>query len=281
MKVFTLGKGLIAGHLPYPKITDRIETVEDIDRIFEQYKPDVLVNAIGFCGSPNVDECENRKTDTYTANVTIPSLLARRCEQKNIHLIHFGSGCVFFGKSPRCAIDHWGEPRTVRDLGWKEDDHANPQSHYSKTKYACDLTIGGLPNITILRLRMPMTARSEPRNFINKIIKYNRVINVPNSVTFVEDLVRCVDWAIDNERMGIWHVTNPEPITAAQVAMEWKKHRPTHEFSLITEQELGDLTVAKRSNCLLNTDKLIEAGFEMTPSLEAMQYCVKSVFDGG
>jgi dTDP-4-dehydrorhamnose reductase len=278
MRIFTLGKGLIASHLPYPKITDRIETVHDIDKIIEKYKPDVLVNGIGFCGTPNVDECENRKTDTYTANVTIPSLLARRAEHHNFHLVHFGSGCIFFGSSPRCEIQY-GERTTVTDLGWKEDDHANPQSHYSKTKYACDLIIGQLPNVTTLRLRMPMTSRSEPRNFINKIIKYSKVIDIPNSMTMIDDLVRCVDWMIQKQKVGIWHVTNPEPITAAQVMREWQKYKTDHKFEIITGAELDAMTIAKRSNCLLNTDKLLDAGFHMTPSEEAVRYCVRQVWN--
>lgn len=274
MKIFTLGNGLIANHLPYEKIPGRIETIQDIDQIIDKYKPDVLINAIGFCGSPNVDECESRKSDTYTANVTIPSMLARRCEKAGIHMVHFGSGCIYFGPSPNISYDF-----DAKDWGWKETDFANPKSYYSKTKYACDLILGEMRNVTTLRLRMPMTSRSEPRNFINKIIKYQKIIDIPNSMTMVDDLVRCVGWVIQNQKFGLYHVTNPDPITAAQVMREWQKYKRDHKFDIITEAELDAMTIAKRSNCIINTDKLNEAGFSMTPSLEAIRYCVKKVWE--
>ncbi len=162
------------------------------------------------------------------------------------------------------------------DEGWKESDFANPKSFYSKTKYACDLTIGEMPNVSILRIRMPVSTRNEERNFINKVRNYSHVIDIPNSMTLMDDLIRCVDFFVKSKTPGIFHVINPQPITAAQVMREFQKYEPEHKFEVIDEGELDKLTIAKRSNCILNGDKLLDAGFTMTPSKEALEACMAS-----
>lgn len=46
------------------------------------------------------------------------------------------------------------------------------------------------PNVLTLRVRMPIVADLVyPRNFITKIIKYNKVVNIPNSMTVLPELI--------------------------------------------------------------------------------------------
>lgn len=281
MKILTLGNGFVADHLPYQKIIERFSSNEKrVQELLGYYKPDVLVNCIGKTGRPNVDWCESNKTETYMANVTLPLMIAEWCEKHSVQLIHIGSGCIYFGESPNHS-DHLVQMMSGRnvaygllDLGWKETDFANPQSFYSKTKYACDLLLGEMPHVTTLRIRMPISTKNDPRNFINKVRGYKQVIDVPNSVTFMDDLVACVDWAIDNSKIGTYHVTNPEPLTAAQVMKEYQKYDSDHKFEIMSVKQLDAMTAAKRSNCILNTDKLNKAGFFMTPSNEALKACM-------
>jgi 3,5-epimerase/4-reductase len=276
MKIITLGNGFIANHLPYEKITTRLDAnIYHIDRLLAVQNPDVVVNCIGRTGRPNIDWCEKHQEETVLANTALPILLAEACSRRNIHFVHIGSGCIYFGSSPRKKIrqnEHgnyeWIEP------GWKETDFANPQSFYSKTKYAADLAIGDLPNTTILRIRMPLSDKNDPRNLINKLRGYNQVINIPNSMTFIDDLVRCVDHVIQQELTGIYHVVNPEPLTATQIMRAYQQYQFNHIFEVIEEEQLNKLTIAKRSNCILNTDKLNQVGFIMTSSKEALDKCM-------
>ncbi len=269
MKIISLGSGFVSDHLNYEKITTRIQPDPVfISYLIDKHKPDVIVNCIGKTGRPNVDWCESNKEETANANVVIPTILAQECKRKNIHLVHIGSGCIFFGKSPNLTHED-------SDSGWKEDDFANPQSFYSKTKYACDLAIGDMDHVTTLRIRMPISTKNNPRNLINKLKGYSKVIDIPNSMTFMDDLVRCIDWIIYNSYTGIYHVTNDEPITAAQIMKEYQKYVPDHKFEVIDEVGLSKLTSAKRSNCILNTDKLKNKGFHLTPSSEVVEKCMK------
>lgn len=267
MKVLTLGGGFVADHLPYQKTTERFSLSKGyIISVLENYKPDVVVNCLGKTGRPNVDWCEANKGATASGNVTLPLLIAEACADLGIHMIQIGSGCIYFGPSP-----YKGHTSAAKDPGWRETDFANPESFYSKTKYACDLMLAPMPHVTTLRIRMPVSDKDVPRNLINKLRGYKQVIDIPNSMTLMSDLVRCIDWAATNRPGGIWHVANPEPLTAARIMQEYQKYVPEHQFEIITERELDHMTTAKRSNCILNTDKLRAAGFKMSSTEEALE----------
>lgn len=306
-KVRVIGSGFVSDHLSYEKIPQRLESLEQIRLILSSYPCDVLINCIGKTGRPNIDWCENNKLETAWANVAIPIALAEECAKRKIKLIQIGSGCIYFGESPHTLSDkindgahawhksdskmpvyqflnmsqeeygHWVEkPQDFsQDTGWQENDSANPKSFYSKSKYSCDFNIGSLPNVATLRIRMPVSTLDTPRNLINKLRGYKQIIDIPNSMTFMDDLVRCIDWVIDQDISGIWHVTNPEPLTAAQIMKEYQKYVPEHQFEIITKERLDALTKAERSNCILDTSKLKNAGFQMTPSQEALEKCMK------
>ncbi len=264
-KILVLGNGFIAQHLPYANCSVRFPYDDRviIKNIINLYNPNIIINCIAKTGSPNIDWNEHNKSITYLANTTFPSILADICLERKIKFIHIGSGCIFNGKSPHL------------DSKWTETDLANPASYYSKTKYATDLIIGDLPNVLILRIRMPISEQNLPRNLINKLSSYSKIISEPNSMTFMSDFVRCIDWAIQNDITGILHVTNPEPLSAVQIMTEYQKYIK-YDFEEMSLSDLDSITLAKRSNCLLNTDKLTQLGFTMTPSQEALEKCMKA-----
>lgn len=278
MKVLTLGEGFVADHLPYEKITGHVALDLDmatayqssfVTSILQRFRPDVLINCIGKTGRPNVDWCETHREETAATNIALPIVLAEACAKQGTHLIQIGSGCIYFGTSP-----YKGHTSYAVDPGWQEHDFANPASFYSKTKYACDLALGQMPHVTTLRIRMPVSYKNNPRNLINKLKGYKQIIDIPNSMTFMRDLVRCIEWTAENRPGGIFHVVNPQPLTAVRIMQEYQKYFPAHKFEVINEHQLDELTVAKRSNCILSNKKLTAAGFKMTDSEEALEACM-------
>ena len=110
MKIFTLGNGFIANHLNYPFIKDKLfPDYRSIETILANYNPNILINCIGYCGDPNIDQCENNKQKTIDANILIPSILSNICEKKQIKLIYIGSGCIFDGASPHSSYYYVNE----------------------------------------------------------------------------------------------------------------------------------------------------------------------------
>ena len=160
-------------------------------------------------------------------------------------------------------------------MGWQEVDLANPQSHYARAKYAADLAIQDLPNTTILRLRMPISPINHPRNLINKLQNYNQILNVSNSVSFLDDIVRCIDWVIQKELTGIYNCTNPGVLAATDIMQEFQKYAPKHQFKTISEKELNEFVVAKRSNCILDCNKLFNTGFLMELANIKLKSCME------
>lgn len=278
MKIFTIGKGFVSEHLKYKNIENvRLDfSIKQIDQILETYKPDVLINCIGRTGKPNIDQCESIKEETFATNTALPILLADACAKKSIHLIQIGSGCIFFGESPHTQMISTNHAPFLDkiDLGWKESDFANPQSTYSKSKYACDIALGDMKNVCTLRIRMPISTKNHPRNLINKLLNYKQVIDIQNSMTMMSDFEKCIDWVIENGKTGIFHATNPGTISAWEIMKEYQKYVPAHNFVKITEQQLDKLTIAKRSNCILDSNKLRDAGFAMTPAKQALVMCM-------
>ncbi len=227
-----------------------------VRRELDEKKPEVVINAAGITGRPNIDWCEDHKAETVAGNVTVPLNILEACQERNLYMVHFGSGCIFQG-------DNNGK-------GFKEEDEANPPSFYSWTKFWADSILKHFP-ILIVRLRLPIDIEPNPRNLINKLAKYSQVWNPQNSVTVIPDLLETVKKLTDMKKTGIFHVVNPGTIGPADLMELYQKMvDPSHKFERIKEEELytRGLANAKRSNCVLNTGKLQAEGIILKPISE-------------
>jgi dTDP-4-dehydrorhamnose reductase len=214
-----------------------------------------VINCAGKTGTPNVDWCESHPLETQRANVIGPLVLAEVCSEAGAYLMHFGSGCIFYGESPRAG-------------GWREDDVANPSSCYSRSKYAADLVLSKLPDVAIVRLRMPIDGKPGPRNLITKLARYPQVVDVENSVTVVDDLLGVVRALLDQRAVGVFHATNPGAMRHSELLGLYREIvDPTHRYTLIREDELVSrgLATSPRSNCILASPHLAALGISMRP----------------
>ena len=234
-----------------------ITDLKAIRRELGKKEPDVVINAAGRTGRPNIDWCEEHNKETATSNIVGPLILSDVCRERSIYWVHLGSGCIFQGNGPN-------------GKGFKEDDEPGPLSFYSWTKYWGDSVSKNSP-VLILRLRMPVDNRPHSRNLIDKLRKYDKVWNLQNSITVVPDFLKAAKQLIEKKRTGIYHVVNPGTIGPAEI-MELYQQRvnPNHRFTIISEEELYEkgLAKARRSNCVLNTDKLKEEGIKLKPIKE-------------
>ena len=265
MKTVILGNGFVASHLPYTILKDRIQpTHGSIEDFLIQHAPDVVINCIGYCGKANIDDCEQNKDRAINTNTLIPLMMAEVCEKRGIRLVHIGSGCIFYGSNERSF-----------NGDWREDDGANPKSTYSRSKYAADLLLERMPSTTILRIRMPLSWKRSPRNLISKLIGYPRVLEEPNSMTLMTDLSRAVEWAIREDKRGIYHITSEKPVLHSQILREYQKYHPEHVYESISARELEGMVLAPRSNCILNGDLAREEGLEFDDQDAAIQDYVR------
>lgn len=221
-------------------------------------KPDVVINCAGKTGKPNVDWCEDHKVETVTSNVTGPLVLLRACSEEGVYWVHVGSGCVYTG-------DNGG-------VGYSEDDTPNFfGSFYSRTKAWSESILKEFP-VLQLRLRMPVDDMPGPRNLITKITTYKKVISIPNSVSVLEDFLSASLVLIKQRASGIYNMTNPGGIEHREILDMYREIvDPSFVYELFSLEELGVVTKAGRSNCVLASDKREAAGAHMRPAKEALR----------
>jgi 3,5-epimerase/4-reductase len=267
MKILVIGKGYVGKRCAdawgeEAVLSDkRINTTEDILQLLEEHQPDVVLNAAGVKGKPNVDWCETHQLETILGNVKLPIIIAEACQKKNIYLLHIGSGCIYYGSS-------------LDPKGWKEDDFANPSAVYTKCKYAADLALSTLPNVGIARIRMPLDYIPDDGNIIDKLARYDKIIDVENSLTIVDDMVDVFYQLLEKKACGIFHVTNPGTIKHREIIALYKElvdPQKTNEW--ISEEDLvaQNLVSNGRSTNKLQSENLEKIGITMRPSDEALR----------
>jgi len=222
---------------------NKINTYQDAKTEILKYSPEWVLNCAGATGRPNVDWCEDHRQETFDSNVVLPLNLAKACKDLKVKMLHLGSGCVYYG-------DNNGK-------GFSETDRSNfGGSFYSLTKALSEQLLLDY-DVLQLRLRMPIDAEMGPRNFITKIIHYKKIINVKNSMTFVDDLFSVAKVLMERNKTGVFNVTNPGAMSHTEILELYKKYKdPTFKYEVITVDELNKMTKAQRSNCILNTEKL-------------------------
>lgn len=260
MKVLIIGNGYIGNRCadawPDAVLSDKkIKTVDDVLALLDEHKPDAVLNAGGVTGRPNVDWCETHQMETIIGNTLLPILIAQACHERNIYLLHMGSGCIFYGDSPH------------PDKKWRESDLGNPKEvTYSKTKWAADLVLTTLPNVGIARIRMPIDSMPSRRNLIDKLAAYPKIIDVENSVTIVDDMVDVFRKLLEKKASGIFHVTNPGTLKHREIiALYDELVDPNHKNEWITNDDLvkQGLATKGRSNNFLASENLQKLGIEM------------------
>ena len=121
--------------------------------------------------------------------------------------------------------------------------------------------------ILYTRIRMPMSCYSHPRNLINKIASYPKVISIPNSVTLVEDLSPALERLIELRLTGVLNLTNEGYIIHRHILGLYRDLVDcNHMYRRISLDELegpGGITKAKRSNCVLSVEKAKSLGIVM------------------
>lgn len=254
MKYLIFGNGYVGNKfratITGAEITDTdIANIDAVNAILKEKKPDVVINCAGRTGTPNIDWCEDHQRETLYSNVTGPLILAEACLAHDVFMVHLGSGCIYQG-------DNGGHGFSEDDL----PDLKNIPSFYSLTKFTSEHLLRHL-SILQVRLRMPLDSEKSPRNFITKITKYERVINEPNSMSVIGDLISATVQLIEKQKTGIYNVTNPGFITHKEILDMYKEIvDPTFTYTLMDTKELSGVTKAGRSNCILNTEKLTKDG---------------------
>ncbi|MGJ3242022.1 MAG: SDR family oxidoreductase [Opitutales bacterium] len=240
----------------------------DLEQLIRETRPDFLINAAGYTGKPNVDACEDDKAACLFGNAVLPGVIAAACGETGLPWGHVSSGCIYNGRRPDGG-------------GWREEDPPNfsfrspPCSFYSGTKALGEEVLAGEPGVYVWRLRIPFDHREGPRNYLTKLMRYERLLEAENSIShlgeFVEACFACFEKHI---APGTYNVTNPGSVTTREVVDLIRESGVCDKAFAFFDDEAEFMARAARtprSNCVLDGTKLEQAGITLTPVREAIR----------
>ncbi|MDP2928254.1 MAG: sugar nucleotide-binding protein [Candidatus Omnitrophota bacterium] len=264
--ILILGKGFIGERLQ-KELDCRIDgsminCFSDAEKLIRKYNPKIIINCIGITGRQNVDDCELEKDATLLANSFVPVILAEICLRSNIKLVHISSGCIF-------NYDY----KKNKPIKENSQDYFF-RLFYSRSKIYADRPLEALArnyNILIARIRIPLLNSKHPKNVLDKLIKYKKVIDITNSVTYVPDFVRAIKHLIKIDARGVYNVVNKGGLRYPKLMQVYQKYVPEFKFKVITLKKLGLV----RTNLILSTNNLEKSGFKVRNINSVLEECVK------
>lgn len=247
----------------------RIENRTDVEAELDSVKPSHVLMSAGMTGRPNIDWCEDHKAETIRVNVIGTLNVADLCHMKGIHCTIYATGCIF-----KYDEDH----ALGSGIGFTEESAPNfAESFYSETKGYMEQLLKSYPNCLTLRVRMPISDDLFHRNFVTKIVKYERVVNIPNSMTVLYEMLPASLAMAKSGLTGVYNFTNPGVISHNQVLDLYTKYiDPTYHYKNFTIEEQSKILKAGRSNNELDTTKLMRdmpEGIEINDILTACDLC--------
>ena len=247
----------------------RVQNTEAVSKELDEIKPTHVLNSAGITGRPNIDWCEDHKPETMRTNVIGTLNLADLCYQRGIHCTVYATGCIF-------AYDE--KHPLGSGIGFTEEDVPNfAGSFYSETKSYMEPMLKQYPNCLILRVRMPVADDLFHRNFVTKIVKYDRIVNIPNSMTILTEMLPVSLGMAKKGLTGVYNFTNPGVISHNQVLDLYIKYiDPTYTYKNFSLEEQAKVIKAGRSNNELDTTKLLRdmpEGMQINDILTAYDLC--------
>jgi len=265
-KILVFGKGFIGDRvqkfLECDISTRKIYGFNDAESEISKFKPTVIINCIGHTGKNTVDDCEIDKDKTLYANTFVPLILSEVALRQDIKIVHIGSGCIY-------------------DFDYAKDQPITEEKtpdffdlFYSRSKIYFEGALSALCNkykILIIRIRVPLDNQPHPKNLLTKLLQYKKIINIPNSVTYIPDFLRALEYLIKIDAFGIYNVVNKGSLKYPDLLEAYKRKVEDLNYEVIDYKTLNLV----RTNVILSVRKLEKAGFKVRHISEVLEECVK------
>jgi 3,5-epimerase/4-reductase len=230
----------------------RADNETDVENELKDISPDRVISLIGRTHGPGYStidylEQKGKLVENVKDNLYSPMVLALLCKKHNIHYTYMGTGCIF--------------TYTDNESIFTEEDRPNFfGSGYSTVKGFTDRLMHFF-NDTVLniRIRMPIIGKHHPRNFITKIVTYEKICSIANSMTVLDELLPVMIDMARKGRTGTVNLTNPGVISHNEILEMYKKYvDPEKVWQNFTQEEQSKILLSGRSNNELDASKLKE-----------------------
>ncbi|KAG4924033.1 Trifunctional UDP-glucose 4,6-dehydratase/UDP-4-keto-6-deoxy-D-glucose 3,5-epimerase/UDP-4-keto-L-rhamnose-reductase RHM1 [Glycine soja] len=230
------------------RLDDRSQILFD----FRTIKPTHVFNASGVIGALNVKWFEAHKPETIRAVVVGVLTLADVCRDHGLLMMNYAFG------------------------GNLEDKANSTDAFYFRTQAKVEELLKEYENVCTLRIQLPVSSDlSNPHNLITMITRSDKVANIPNSITVLDELVPIsIEMAKRNCR-GIWNFTNPGTVTCNEILEMYKDYvDPTFKWVNFTLEQQAH--VPSPSTNEMDSSKLKKEFPELLPVKDSL---IKYVFE--
>lgn len=281
MKILFFGsKGWIGGQfLEYlNKLNEPIEIIETNARADNEilvkdlilaHSPTHIISFIGRTHGDGINtidylEQEGKLIENVKDNLYAPLVLSTLAEKNNIHYTYLGTGCIFDNEDPPSRL-------------FKETDNPNFfGSSYSIIKGFTDRLMKLSSKTLNLRIRMPINSQNHHRNFITKIINYDKICSIPNSMTVLPTIYPIIYDMMKNETTGTFNLTNPNYISHNEILEMYREIKdPEFKWTNFSKEEQNQVLKSKRSNNCLDTTKIQELYPDFPDIKKAVRECLE------
>lgn len=248
----------------------RVDDEVDLEQEIVAHDPDRIVCCVGRTHGPGYStidylEQKDKLTDNIRDNLYGPIILAILCEKHNVHLTYLGTGCIF------------------NDVFTKHRYHENDKpdffgSRYSIVKGFTDRLLHQYGSTVLnARIRMPIVGYHHQRNFITKIVRYEKICSIQNSMTVLPDLIPVLIDLASTRKTGTINLTNPGTIEHNEILGMYKKHvDPSLTWKNFSAEEQNKILLSERSNNHLDTGRLQALYPDVLPIRESIERLLKS-----
>lgn len=279
--------------------TARLDRFQELCAEIDSVKPEYVFSSVGRTHGTHSDgrvfttidflEMPGNLDLNLRDNLIGPLNLARACQLRNLVCGYMGTGCIFEydaqHQSPTASFDE-RSPIDCTDLvGFVEEDRANFKgSSYSIVKGWTDDQMRLFKDtVCNWRIRMPISAADNSRDFITKICTYGKtakVCSVANSMTVLPEILPIMVSMIENRTTGTFNMCNPGLITHNQILTMYQRIiDPQFTYQNFTVEEQAKILKAGRSNNYLATQKLEDYcrdhNLKLTPIFAAIESTLK------
>lgn len=173
-----------------------LEDKKDISKVFDQVRPDVVINCAGVIKHSN-ESIDYLKV--LLLNTILPHYLAKLSENFNARLIHFSTDCVFSGSKGN----------------YNESDFPDASDFYGRSKLLGEINY---PNTITIRTSLVGHELNSTKNLIEWFLMQNHEIKGYNEAIFsglsTFEVAKIIDtYILPNKKLeGLYHLSS-QPIS--------------------------------------------------------------------
>lgn len=219
---------------------------DDIPFIIQEYNPDRIVCCVGRTYGPgftSIDYLEQKGKlyENLESNLMLPYKIATSTD---VPVLYFGTGCIY-------EFDEHHNLET--QVGFTEKDHPNfTGSSYSTVKMMTDNLMQSTKNVINARIRMPISLDEHDRDFVTKIMRYPKVINILNSMTILDDVIpRLLAITFEGKFFGTINAVNHGCIDHVSILEMFGRRTSSYVVQSLEQQDKQLLS--RRSNNILDS----------------------------